>query len=90
MVHIYLNIVDLCTELEISSNGGAMEEHPETIGMYIKEHYINELRLVYRHKERELFLYWISLSTGIWLVRMMSYRFISFIAHFNLIRTIGI
>ena len=90
MVHIYLNIVDLCTEIEISSNGGTMEQHPEAIGMYIKEHYINDLRLVYRHKERELFLYWISLSTGIWLVRMRSYGFLLFIAHFNHIHIIVI
>lgn len=51
------------------SSAGAGKHLSDTMGMYVRENYLIDGKLVYKHKEREWFLYHVGGSNGYWMVR---------------------
>ena len=66
-----MNILEPCKEIEISSSGLAKEKMDIAMGTYVRENYLLNGRNVYKHKEHELFVYYINEMDGVWMVRCL-------------------
>ena len=73
IINIYLKIkiIGPCEELQLSSSEGARQHQSVTLGLYVKENYLVNGKIVYKHKEREWFLYYFDVNKddGYWMVR---------------------